>query len=164
MALIGSIAVVLFLFGSALALWTETRRLDELRKLFGAQVRKSQPGENVVADFSTIRNTVNELGLASRHYVSFYADRIAMTKPRDIFLTELKIFPVIETTKHAEMARFNTAIITISGGCKSNEQLARWIEQLSREKWIAAVQNQIYRRKEQRKPASFSFDIKIIYR
>lgn len=162
--LIGSSLLILFLIGSALALGITTQRLAALQQSFGVQVRKSQPGENVVAEFAMIRNTVDELGLTSHHYLSFYAERIAITKPHDIFLTELKIFPVIGPAKQNEMTKFNTTIITISGGCNSNEELARWIEQLSSEKWIAAIKNQIYHRSEQRKPASFSFEIHILHR
>jgi hypothetical protein len=160
--LVGSSILILFLAASALALAMTADRLAKLQKSFGAQARKSQPAENLVIEFSTIRNTIHGLGLASHHYVSFYADRIAMKKPHDVFLTELKIFPAFESTKQTSMIKFNTTTISVSGGCTSNDQLAKWIEELSREQWIGAIQNQNYHRSEQRNSAMFSFDIHVI--
>lgn len=163
LAKVATAMVTVFFICSAMAFTVTSRKLTRLRESLGVEVRRSQPGEHVVAEFTAIRKTVRELGWESRHYLSFYADRIAITKPQDVVLTQLKIFPVMQSAKRSELTKFNPSVITISGVCSSNEQLARWIDVLSKEKWIAAVQNQWYQRRDPDKPATFSFDINIIH-
>jgi hypothetical protein len=159
--LTGLLLVTLFFIGSSIGLAIVTTRLSSIQLIFGAQVKKNSPAKDVVTEFSTVRETVEALGIANRHHVSRYGDRIAWTKPKEIVLTNLNLFPVITVVRQPVAPKFNSKIIEISGECVSNEELARWIGQLSAEPWVASVQNQVYHRSDQRKSASFSFQINL---
>jgi Tfp pilus assembly protein PilN len=103
---------------------------------------------------------IDNSGVQSSKYVSFYLDEIGASVPKTIQLTSLEAFPLIEPLKPKRKVELNTGRITITGWSGSSKVLDDWMEAIERKKWVTGVELIHYARVSDQK-ATFNLLVKI---
>jgi Tfp pilus assembly protein PilN len=103
---------------------------------------------------------VENSGIQSAKYVSFYLDEIGASVPAAIQLSSLETFPLLEPLKPKRKVELNSKHLTITGFSGSSKVLDDWMEALERKEWIAGVELINYVRINDQK-ATFQLLIKI---
>lgn len=83
---------------------------------------------------------VENSGIQSSKYVSFYLDEIGSSVPASIQLSSLETFPLTEPLKPKRKVELNIHHITITGFSGNSKVLDDWMEALERKKWINSVE------------------------
>lgn len=103
---------------------------------------------------------VENSGIQSAKYVSFYLDEIGASVPAAIQLSSLETFPLLEPLKPKRKVELNPKHLTITGFSGSSKVLDDWMEALERKKWITGVELINYVRINDQK-ATFQLLVKI---
>jgi Tfp pilus assembly protein PilN len=103
---------------------------------------------------------VENSGIQSAKYVSFYLDEIGASVPAAIQLSSLETFPLLEPLKPKRKVELNSKHLTISGFSSSSKVLDDWMEALERKQWISGVELMNYVRINDQK-ATFQLLVKI---
>ncbi len=103
---------------------------------------------------------IENSGVQSSKYVSFYLDEIGISVPASIQLTDMVTFPLIEPLKPKRKVELNPQHLTIMGFSGSSKVLDDWMENLERKEWIASVELINYVRMNDQK-ATFHLLVKI---
>jgi len=103
---------------------------------------------------------VENSGIQSSRYLSFYLDELGASVPAAIQLDMLETFPLIEALKPKRKVELNTQHISITGFSGSSKILDDWMEQLEQKKWISGVELISYVRINDHK-ATFNLLVKI---
>jgi Tfp pilus assembly protein PilN len=103
---------------------------------------------------------IDNSGVQSSKYLSFYLDDLASSVPGAIQLTTLETFPLAEPLKPKRKVELNTRRITITGWSGSSKVLDDWMEAIERKKWVAGVELINYVRINEQK-ATFHLLVKI---
>ncbi|MDH4471094.1 MAG: PilN domain-containing protein [Fluviicola sp.] len=103
---------------------------------------------------------VENSGIQSAKYVSFYLDEIGASVPAAIQLSSLETFPLLEPLKPKRKVELNSKHLTITGFSGSSKVLDDWMEALERKKWITGVELINYVRINDQK-ATFQLLVKI---
>lgn len=103
---------------------------------------------------------VENSGVQSRRYLTFYLDEIGASVPASIQLETLDAFPLVEALKPKRKAELRRDQITVTGLSASSKVLDDWMEQLENRSWITGVELMNYVRISENK-ASFNLLIKI---
>lgn len=103
---------------------------------------------------------IENSGVQSSKYVSFYLDDLGSSVPSAIQLTTVETFPLIEPLKPKRKVELNTQHITITGWSGSSKVLDDWIETIERKKWVNGVELINYVRINDQK-ATFHLLVKI---
>lgn len=103
---------------------------------------------------------VENSGIQSAKYVSFYLDEIGASVPATIQLSSLETFPLLEPLKPKRKVELNSKHLTISGFSGSSKVLDDWMEALERKQWISGVELMNYVRINDQK-ATFQLLVKI---
>lgn len=102
---------------------------------------------------------LNETGLSSRKYFSFYCYEISADLPEDLLLNTLEVNPLQKEIKKTEKLMFNANHIYIKGETQNKLALNKWFEQLKEKKWVNRLE--IVSIKKDKKENTF-FELKII--
>ena len=85
-------------------------------------------------------------GVVTNNFISFYLDEIGKAVPKDIRLSEMYVFPVIEKLKEKRKVEIDQSKIEILGWTKSNTVLDDWIESIDRQDWVKSVELMNYQK------------------
>jgi Tfp pilus assembly protein PilN len=83
---------------------------------------------------------VMSAGVTSNHFLAFYMDEIGKSVPKNIRLSEMKVFPVAGKLKNKQKVEVEKDQISIIGVTKGNVVLDDWIEAMNRFDWVQSVE------------------------
>lgn len=83
---------------------------------------------------------VDNSGVQSAHYVSYYLDEIGASVPASVQLTDLQTFNLKEPLKPKRKVELESGQIHISGFSGNSKILDDWMEALERKSWVKAVE------------------------
>jgi hypothetical protein len=89
-------------------------------------------------------------GMQSGNLLSFYADEIGMTVPKDIQFTEMELFPLAQQLKPKHKVETDNSRIIIHGITINSKVLDDWMEDLEKKEWIHSVEVMNYSRQDDR--------------
>lgn len=85
-------------------------------------------------------------GVSTTHFVSFYLDEIGKSVPKNIRLSELYAFPLVEKLKEKRKVEIDKTKIEITGWTDNNVVLDDWIETIDRNDWVKSVELMNYQK------------------
>lgn len=85
-------------------------------------------------------------GVSTTHFVSFYLDEIGKSVPKNIRLSELYAFPLVEKLKEKRKVEIEKTKIEITGWTDNNVILDDWIESIDRNDWVKSVELMNYQK------------------
>lgn len=89
---------------------------------------------------------VQNSGIQSGNLLSFYADEIGTTVPKEIQFTEMELFPLIQQLKPKHKVETDNSKITIHGITMNSKVLDDWMEDLEKKEWVQSVEVMNYSR------------------
>ncbi len=89
-------------------------------------------------------------GMQSGNLLSFYADEIGATVPKDIQFTEMELFPLAQQLKPKHKVETDNSKIIIHGITMNSKILDDWMEQLEKKEWVQSVEVMNYSRLDDR--------------
>lgn len=89
-------------------------------------------------------------GMQSGNLLSYYADEIGATVPKDIQFTEMELFPLIQQLKPKHKVETDNSKIVIQGITLNSKILDDWMEDLEKKQWIQSVEVMNYSRLDDR--------------
>ena len=98
-------------------------------------------------------------GFLDASKLSYYADRIAYTVPKEIVLTQLNINPLEGKIKNNKPISFQNRKILILGTVTQSIILNNWVKQLKDTDWIKNVKIIHYNQESVEIPAEFELQI-----
>jgi len=85
-------------------------------------------------------NLIVSAGVNSSKFLSYYLDKIGLTVPKNIQLSQLDLFPLVGKLKNKNKIEVDKSGILIEGTTKDNVILDNWIEVLDRFEWVESIQ------------------------
>lgn len=79
-------------------------------------------------------------GIQSGNLLSFYTDDIGTTVPKDILLTELSVFPLVQQLKPKHKVETDNSKIVVHGITSNSKVLDDWMEDLEKKEWVQSVE------------------------
>jgi hypothetical protein len=79
-------------------------------------------------------------GMQSGNLLSYYADEIGVTVPKDIQFTEMELFPLVQQLKPKHKVETDNSKIIIHGITINSKVLDDWMEDLEKKEWIQSVE------------------------
>jgi len=101
---------------------------------------------------------IENSGIQSKHYISFYLDEIGQSVPSAITLSLLEPFPLKEPLKPKKKLEMEMQIIRIKGQCNNSQVLDDWMEALEKKEWMQGVELMNYARQGE---ALAEFELKL---
>lgn len=89
-------------------------------------------------------------GMQSGNLLSFYADEIGVTVPKDIQFTEMELFPLAQQLKPKHKVETDNSKIIIQGITMNSKILDDWMEDLEKKEWVQSVEVINYSRLDDR--------------
>jgi hypothetical protein len=89
-------------------------------------------------------------GMQSGNLLSYYADEIGGTVPKDIQFTEMELFPLVQQLKPKHKVETDNSKIIIHGITLNSKILDDWMEDLEKKEWIKSVEVINYSRLDDR--------------
>ncbi|WP_343635400.1 hypothetical protein [Fluviicola sp.] len=89
-------------------------------------------------------------GMQSRNLLSYYADEIGVTVPKDIQFTEMELFPLAQQLKPKHKVETDNSRIIIHGITLNSKILDDWMEDLEKKEWVQSVEVINYSRLDDR--------------
>lgn len=83
---------------------------------------------------------LQESGILSQNFLSFYMYRIVNSIPNNVGLNSLKVNPTQKKIKNFEKIVFETNTIIINGNSSSSMPINSWVKELKKEKWISKIE------------------------
>jgi Tfp pilus assembly protein PilN len=103
---------------------------------------------------------VENSGIQTENYLSYYIDEIAATSPLTINFETMEVFPLIEPLKPKRKVELDLKQISLKGQSSSSKTLDDWMELLERKEWVRGVELINYLRIDSGK-ANFHLVIKL---
>lgn len=79
-------------------------------------------------------------GMQSGNLLSYYADEVGVTVPKDIQFTEMELFPLAQQLKPKHKVETDNSKIIIHGITINSKVLDDWMEDLERKEWVQSVE------------------------
>ena len=117
--------------------------------------------EKLQKDLKVKEEIINNADILSSTKWSYYADRIAISLPSKISLTEMVINPLSKKVEPGNEVLFIKNIIEISGKTSSSIYLNDWIKILNQEDWISDIE--IINFTQENKYSAGEFSIKVLF-
>lgn len=95
--------------------------------------------DTLTKDLKRKEEFISKNGLLNPSRHSYYADRLAITIPQQIVLTELNVNPLIKKLKNEIEPEFLMNTIQVSGLSINSTILNDWVKELNKEKWIKKI-------------------------
>ncbi len=89
-------------------------------------------------------------GMQSGNLLSYYADEIGVTVPKDIQFAEMELFPLAQQLKPKHKVETDNSKIIIHGITMNSKILDDWMEDLEQKEWIQSVEVINYSRLDDR--------------
>ena len=89
-------------------------------------------------------------GMQSGNLLSFYADEVGSTVPKEIQFTEMELFPLTQQLKPKHKVETDNSRITIQGITLNSKILDDWMEALEKKEWVQSVEVINYSRLDDR--------------
>lgn len=86
------------------------------------------------------KQLMQDAGVGSSRFISYYLDEIGVSVPGDIKLTDLIVFPVEGKLKNKKKVEILKNRIEVSGVTNGNIILDDWIEKLDRNEWVISIE------------------------
>lgn len=137
-----------------------TRLNDALKEQHTSAILLKNKLEEVNGAYEIKKRFVDSLKLSSSRRISFYADRLAKSRPASIRWEALRIYPEIKKY-NADNLRFDQGAVFVKGTCDSPVELQRWIGLLQEMTWIDAIAGQKYLFNEEKNIGEFEFSIQL---
>ncbi|MBL4707494.1 MAG: PilN domain-containing protein [Flavobacteriales bacterium] len=99
--------------------------------------------------------------LISASNSTYYADRLASSKPKGITWNELNINPSKRKIEKGEDIEFDIKTINISGIAKSSTVLNDWITLLKQEEWIKTINIKNFQKLERKEISKFKLQVEV---
>lgn len=94
----------------------------------------------------------------SNSRTSFYLDRLAITVPKSILLTELLYQPLTKPMRESKPILLDENTILVMGACANSEDFSSWITHLETIEWIESAETMDY---DYKNKSTSNFKIKI---
>jgi hypothetical protein len=101
---------------------------------------------------------VDALSSLSNSRTSFYLDRLGVTVPKSILLTELLYQPLTKPMHESKPIQLDENKILVMGTCMNSEDFSSWVMLLEKIEWIGSVETMDY---DYQNKNSSNFKIKI---
>lgn len=85
------------------------------------------------------RKILEESGVMTASFLSYYCNEITYNIPKTITLSSLYVFPTTKKIKQGEKVLFEAQKISVSGVSVSNKQFNDWYKGLKQFKWIKSI-------------------------
>lgn len=79
-------------------------------------------------------------GMQSGNLLSYYADEVGVTVPKDIQFTEMELFPLVQQLKPKHKVETDNSKIIIKGITINSKVLDDWMEDLEKKEWVQSVE------------------------
>ena len=79
-------------------------------------------------------------GMQSGNLLSYYADEVGVTVPKEIQFTEMELFPLAQQLKPKHKVETDNSKIIIHGITINSKVLDDWMEDLERKEWVQSVE------------------------
>lgn len=89
-------------------------------------------------------------GMQSGNLLSFYADEVGSTVPKEIQFTEMELFPLVQQLKPKHKVETDNTRITVQGITLNSKILDDWMEDLEKKEWVQSVEVINYSRLDDR--------------
>lgn len=99
--------------------------------------------------------------LISASNSTFYADRLAFSKPEGIIWNALNINPAKRKIEKGEDIEFDIKTINISGITESSAVLNEWIALLKHEEWIKTINIKDFQKLERKEVSKFKLQVEV---
>ena len=116
--------------------------------------------QNLEKERDLKRQILNESGVFTTHYLSFYINELTQNIPNEIQLDEFLLFPETKKIKANEIIAFNANEIIINGQSSSNIKFNQWYKSLKTYKWVVKNETDIIKYKANKRN-TYDFEIKI---
>ncbi len=83
---------------------------------------------------------LQESGILSQHFLSFYMYQIVHSIPNSVGLDILKVNPVQKKIKDFNKIIFETSVIIINGTSDSSASINLWVKELKKENWVSKIE------------------------
>lgn len=94
----------------------------------------------VISNYKKNKSIIENTGLLSKALLSEYADKIAMSLPDEITLSELHFNPKIENDLETDsLIKFNNNILFIKGNCSKSGILNQWLGTLKMHNFVKEI-------------------------
>ena len=104
---------------------------------------------------------LQEAGLLEKNKVSFYLDRLAITIPNDIILTDMQVNPVSNPLKK-DSYDFTNKLIRVSGISNNSTSFNKWVKEMKGSLIFDNISIVSYEYEIQTNAALFTVDITIL--
>ncbi|WP_044397263.1 hypothetical protein [Lacinutrix sp. Hel_I_90] len=111
------------------------------------------------SDRDNKREILNESGVFTNRFLSFYANELTTNLPSTITLSEFHVFPYSKKVKPLEKIKFNENSITLKGESASNINFNNWYKGLKKVEWISKLDIIVYK---SNKSNNYDFEIKLM--
>jgi hypothetical protein len=158
----GGFALAIFLFLLLLVnfLIFSSQR-DKQQQLFaelGQYETTAKQLETYKKEITEKEKLIGSSGIGENTYFSYYADRIAASKPGGIVLQKMQIYPVILKNKKFDIEGLKKDTVFITGTTRNSVLLNDWVKQLQLQKFVSHVSITNYTQLE---PGSGTFAITV---
>lgn len=103
---------------------------------------------------------ISNAGIFTPRFNAYYLDQIGLTVPKNVVLTQLKLYPLDGKLKQKQKINVFRDIINVQGTTPSNIELDKWINALDRKEWVKTVEVMNYIKNDSL-PAEFNLQITI---
>jgi Tfp pilus assembly protein PilN len=117
--------------------------------------------ESLKDELNRKKQFIKEKNLLGKTKLSFFADRIAHTIPREIVLEQLAINPVAKKVKEHESIEIIHNTIVIRGTTRNSTILNQWIETLKGFQWIKKLDIMNYTQETLYATGDFTLEIEL---
>ena len=83
---------------------------------------------------------LNNSGIQSKRFISFYLDRLICLMPATLKLLKLEVFPVSELNKETGKVNFNNNLICVTGTSSFSDKINLWAIDIQKQKWVSDVE------------------------
>ncbi len=117
--------------------------------------------ESLQNELERKKQFITDKNILGKTKLSFFADRIAHTIPREIALDRLALNPLANKVKEHESIDIINNTITINGTTRNSTMLNQWIEKLKTFTWITQLDIINYKQETLHSTGEFAIEIKI---
>ncbi len=117
--------------------------------------------ESIENELKRKKQFVEEKNILGKTKLSFFADRIARSIPKQIVLDQLALNPVRNKVKEHESIDIIHNTVIINGSATNSTILNQWLEKLKNFVWIAQLDIINYKQESLHSSGDFSIEIKI---
>lgn len=118
--------------------------------------------ERLEAEMNEKNIFIESMGVTESSNTSFYADRIVVSVPHDIDLSQLTIHPLAKKIKKDERIEFKNNVIMVEGECNKSKDLDDWVQNLKREyNWIKQLTVVGYSQNNSKEKGEFQLEINL---